>query len=246
MEDERVLLFGDCVQNMKKVSDGSVDLILTDPPYNIGEFMKGRDAGIQRMRDNFFVEAGWDNDGADDWQRLMSDFLKESQRVLRRGGCLVSFMSVLNVGRFVETANDAGLYYKTTGTWHKQNPMPRNMNLHYINSTESWCYFTSGAKTGTFNNDGRALHDFVETPVTPRSERSFGKHPTQKPVSLMEKFVKELSNQGDVVLDPFMGSGTTGIAALRNGRKFIGIENCREYFEIAKMRIDEVVYRGDV
>lgn len=246
MEDERVLLFGDCVQNMKKVSDGSVDLILTDPPYNIGEFMKGRDAGIQRMRDNFFVEAGWDNDGADDWQRLMSDFLKESRRVLRRGGCLVSFMSVLNVGRFVEIANDAGLYYKTTGTWHKQNPMPRNMNLHYINSTESWCYFTSGAKTGTFNNDGRALHDFVETPVTPRSERSFGKHPTQKPVSLMEKFVKELSNQGDVVLDPFMGSGTTGIAALRNGRKFVGMENCREYFEIAKMRIDEVVHGGDM
>lgn len=91
----------------------------------------------------------------------------------------------------------------------------------------------NGAKTGTFNNGGKALHDFFESPVAPRSEREFGKHPTQKPVELMAHFVRTLSNPGDVVLDPFMGSGSSGAAAARLGREFVGIEVDKGYFEIA-------------
>ena len=116
------------------------------------------------------------------------------------------------------------------------------MNLHFINSTEAWVYFTYKNKTGTFNNEGRAIHDFIETSVTPAGEKKYGKHPTQKPVQLMEHFVLLLSNPGDTVLDPFMGSGSTGVAARRNGndRKFIGIELSPEYIELATQRIKEV------
>jgi len=103
-------------------------------------------------------------------------------------------------------------------------------------------YFTYKNKTGTFNNEGRAIHDFIETSVTPAGEKKYGKHPTQKPVQLMEHFVLLLSNPGDTVLDPFMGSGSTGVAARRNGndRKFIGIELSPEYIELATQRIKEV------
>ena len=92
-------------------------------------------------------------------------------------------------------------------------------------------------RTGTFNNNGAVLHDFVETSVTPNGERKYGKHPTQKPESLMRHFVDVLSNVDDNILDPFMGSGTTGVAAKKAGRNFIGIELSKEYFDMASLLV---------
>ena len=117
--------------------------------------------------------------------------------------------------------------------------MPRNINLLFVNSTEAWIYFTYKEKTSLFNNNGSAIHDFIETAVTPQSERKFGKHPTQKPLLLMEHFVNILTKEGDVVFDPFMGSGTVGVAASKLNRDFIGVEISEEYYEISKKRIME-------
>ena len=114
------------------------------------------------------------------------------------------------------------------------------MNLHFVNSTESWIYFTYKTKTGTFNNNGKVLHDFIETSVTSNSEKKYGKHPTQKPEALMEHFVKVLSNENDTILDPFMGSGSVGVSAVKNNRNFVGIELDENYFNIAISRIKEV------
>ena len=99
--------------------------------------------------------------------------------------------------------------------------------------------FTYKKKTGTFNNGGAMFHDFIETSVTPNGERRFGKHPTQKPESLIQHFVEILSNPNDTVLDPFMGSGTTGVVSKRTDRNFIGIELDEGYFKIAQDRIQE-------
>ena len=115
------------------------------------------------------------------------------------------------------------------------------MNLHYINSTEAWVYFTYKKRTGTFNNNGKAVHDFYETSVTPAGERVYGKHPTQKPVSLLSDMVKLLSNENDTVFDPFMGSGSTGVAAIINNRYFIGSEICEEYYRICKARLEGII-----
>ena len=84
------------------------------------------------------------------------------------------------------------------------------------------------------------LHDFIETAVTPAGERKYGKHPTQKPEALMEHFISVLSNEGECVLDPFMGSGTTGVVAKRKNRNFIGIELDKHYFAMAEQRIQGV------
>ena len=199
--------------------------------------MQNRATNLKQMRDNFFGAAGWDNLSADEWTTSMDSFFDETARVVRQGGSMVVFMAVIKVETIIRLAQAHGFYYKTTGTWHKLNPMPRNMNLHFINSTESWVYFVKGARTGTFNNYGNALHDFYESSVAPKSERAFGKHPTQKPVELMDYFVRALSNPGDLVLDPFMGSGTTGVSALALGRKFTGVELNEQYFDIAKKRM---------
>lgn len=128
------------------------------------------------------------------------------------------------------------LYYKTTGVWHKTNPMPLNMNLHFVPAVEFWVYCIADARTGTFNNEGKAIHNFVETAVTPKSQRAHGKHPTQKPIEVMEHFVSLLTNPGELVVDPFLGSGTTAVAAQNLGRRVIGSELNPEYAEMARKR----------
>jgi len=235
-----ILYNEDCIRAMKRLGNGSIDLILTDPPYNLGVFMKNRDTNLKKMRDNFFGAAGWDDLSFEEWETSMDNFFEESVRVLKKGGAMLVFMSIIKVETLIRIAERHKLYYKTTGIWHKPNPMPRNMNLHFVNSTEAWVYFTYGKKTGTFNNDGKVIHDFIEVAVATNGERKHGKHPTQKPAALMEFFVQTLSNEGDTILDPFMGSGSTGVAAIRNNRNFTGVEINEGYFQMATRRIQEV------
>ena len=124
--------------------------------------------------------------------------------------------------------------------------MPRNMNLHFINSTESWIYLIHGGRTGTFNNDGKAMHDFVETSVIPKSERLYSKHPTQKPLRLLTRLILASTDKGDWVFDPFCGSGTTGIAANLCERRFAGIEQELDFCEMAKSRRTELDNIGEL
>ncbi len=191
------ILNEDCLSALKKVPDNTIDLVLTDPPYNLGLFMKERATNLKAMRPNFFGAAGWDDLDYDTWKDSMDNLFKECARVSNKGASLIMFMSIIKVETVIELAEKHGYYYKTTGIWHKLNPMPRNMNLHFINSTETWLYFIYDKRTSTFNNNGKAIHDFFETSVTPSGEKKHGKHPTQKPVLLMEKFINLLSNEGD-------------------------------------------------
>lgn len=229
----------DCLVALSDIESGSVDLILTDPPYNLGLFMRGRDTNLAALRENHFVGTQWDDATPDVWASQMKTLFEESARILKKGGSMIIFMSIIKVESLITMAAETNLYYKTTGIWHKTNPMPRNMNLHFINSTEAWVYFTNDKKTGTFNNEGKAIHDFIETSGIGASEKTYGKHPTQKPVKLMEYFIKLLTNPGETVLDPFMGSGSSGVAATILDRNFHGIESNPEYYETSKKRIYE-------
>lgn len=230
---------GECIEELATLEDNIVDLVLTDPPYNLANFMNNRDTNLHKMRDNFFATAGWDDLEFDDWKNHMDLFFKESSRILKPGGSMIIFMSILRVETLVELASKYGFYYKTTGIWHKTNPMPRNMNLHFVNSNECWIYFTYMKRTGVFNNNGKLELDFIKTSVAPLSEKRHGKHPTQKPIELFEHFVRLLSNEGDLVVDPFLGSGSSAVASYRLNRKFIGIELERKYYELAKKRLND-------
>lgn len=156
---------GDCLEYMKKIPTSSIDLIITDPPYNLGKFMEERDTNLVKMRDNFFGAAGWDDLDYKEWKKSMNKFFHQASRVLKDGGSIIVFMAIIKVETIIQLAQKHGLYYKTTGIWHKSNPMPRNMNLHFVNSTESWIYFTYKTKTGTFNNNGKVLHGVSEYPI---------------------------------------------------------------------------------
>jgi DNA modification methylase len=146
----------------------------------------------------------------------------------------------MKIETIIQLAEKNNFYYKTVGIWHKTNPMPRNMNLQFINSTEAWIYFINEGTTGTFNNNSKALHDFVETSLTTQNEKKFGKHPTQKPIKILNHFTEILSNENDVICDPFMGSGSTGVSCEILNRKFIGIELNEDYYDIAKNRMQNI------
>lgn len=208
---------------------------LDRPPYHIGEFAKKR-GKCNGIVENYFALNEWDSEQS--WENDMRTFFREASRVIKTGGNMIVFMSILRIETIRLLAEEYGFWYSTTGIWHKTNPMPRNMHLRFINSHEPWMYFIYKTKSGVFNNNSKALHDVVEFPLTPLSEKKFGKHPTQKPVSMMEYFINVLSDKGDTVLDPFMGSGSTGVGAVRNDRNFIGFERDKEYFEVAKKRIE--------
>ncbi len=234
------LINSDCTEAMHQLPDDSVDCIITDPPYNLGLFMHKRNTNLQKMRENQFAYAGWDNLEFDEWRDNMAKWLKECNRVLKKKGTLVIFMAIIKVGEVIKLAEEAGFYYKTTGIWHKTNPMPRNMKIQFVNSTECWIYFINEGTSGTFHNEGKVQHDFMESSVCPLSEKKEGKHPTQKPLSIMKYLIETLSNPDDVILDPFMGSGATCVAAAMTGRRYIGIELCEEYFNIASARISKL------
>ncbi len=228
---------GDCLARMKLIPTNNVDLVLTDPPYNLGLFMHNRQTNLNKMRENHFAYSGWDDLTFEEWENNMRLFFKESNRVLKKRGSLLMFMSLIKVETLIKLAQEHGFYYKTVGVWHKTNPMPRNMNLHFVNSTECWIYFINEGTTGTFNNAGKLIHDYYETSVTPGKEKKHGSHPTQKPLDLINHFVRLLSNPGDVVLDPFMGSGSTGVSCEVLKRNFLGIELDKKYYELTKTRI---------
>ena len=232
---------GDCLEVLKTIPDESVDCILTDPPYNLGLFMHNRNTNLAKMRDNQFAYAGWDNIEYEEWCSNMREFLKECSRILKPKGTLISFMSIIKVESFIRFAEEVGFYYKTTGIWHQKNPMPRNMNLQFVNSTESWVYFINRGTSGTFHNNGKVVHDYLESSVTPLSEKKHGKHPTQKPLSIMKQLINLTTNEGDIVLDPFMGSGSSCVAAALLNRNFIGIELNESYFDITSKRLEEVL-----
>lgn len=215
------LYHGDCLEVLGSIADGSIDLVLTDPPYNIAKangFASMGRAGID------FGE--WDK-GAD----LLSH-IAHSARVLRAGGSMVVFNAWRNLGAIAEDAEFCGLETKDMIRLEKLNPMPRNPDRRYVTDYECAIWFTKPGAKWTFNriSEGYQRPKFVK-PI----ER--GLHPTQKNLSLMEDLVRIHSNQGDTVLDQYMGSGTTGVAAVKLGRSFCGIERDDGYFKIASERI---------
>ena len=237
IKDSAQVACGSCIELMRSIPDGSVDLVLTDPPYHLGLFMKERGTNMEKLRPNHFAFQGWDDLDFPTWSEQMKQFMAECHRVLKKRGALVVFMSVIKIESIINFAKDNGFYYKTTGVWHKKNPIPRNMNLHFLNSIEPWIYFINDGTTGTFNNDGKPIHDFIETSTISVSEHKQGNHPTQKPVKLLSHFINLLSNENDVVLDPFMGAGSTGVACAQLHRQFIGIDVNEEYVQTSIKRI---------
>lgn len=222
------LIYGDCLVEMKKIPDNGVDLVLTDPPYLIS---KQNNFKTQKDR---VGRTGIDF-GKWDYSFRPSSLSFVVQKV-RDGGSVIIFHSFDQYSQIKEALGK--LKFKDKIIWQKTNPMPRNRDRRYISAIEEASWYVKSGEKWVFNRQ----NENYEVPVYRYPSESGGGfkryHPTQKNLQLIEKLVAIHSNEGDTVLDPFMGSGTTGVACKRLKRRFIGIEIDKKYFEIAKKRIE--------
>lgn len=221
---------GDSHVLIKTIPDHSVDFILTDPPYNLAQHSTGNIPlpGRSAMNNDL---APWDL-----IEFRPEEWVDEFIRILKPTGNLFIFTSYNQIGKWYEL-----LDHKFDATnfmvWHKTNPAPKIFKAGFLNSCE--LIYTCWNKGHTWNFINQAeMHNFIESGICMKPERLTNpKHPTQKPIAILKKLITIASNENDVVFDPFMGVGSTGVAALELGRKFVGFEIAPEYFDAAEKRI---------
>jgi len=219
------LYHGNCLSEMKNIPDSSVDLVLTDPPYNIS-----KDNNFHTMNRKGVDFGEWDK-GAD-----LFSYIDEVFRVLKKDGSFIVFNDWKNLGDISRYSEKLGFNSKDVIRLEKSNPMPRNRNRRYITDYEFAIWFTMPKAKWVFNRQDEKYE-------RPKFVGSIDKglHPTQKNLKLMEWLIHIHTNKGMLICDPFMGSGTTGIAAINTGRGFIGIEKDYTYFCRAKDRVSHTL-----
>jgi len=251
-----VVLEGDCAEVMKSLPDESVDLVFADPPYNLqlsGELHRPDNSKVDG------VDNDWDQIGDFDAYDLFSSaWLQQARRVLKPNGALWTIGSYHNIFRVGAFLQDMGFWILNDVIWRKSNPMPNFKGTRFTNAHETliWAAKTREGKP-TFNyaamkalNDGVQMRSDWTLPICAGGERlktADGRkaHPTQKPESLLHRVLLATSNQGDVVLDPFFGVGTTGAVARKLGRHYIGIEADPIYADAARKRIAAINPSGE-
>jgi modification methylase len=246
------ILIGDCVAEMMRLPEASVDLVFADPPYNL------QLEGALSRPDQSLVDAvddAWDKfaDFAE-YDAFTRAWLSAVRRVMKPAATIVVIGSYHNIFRVGAILQDLGFWILNDIVWRKANPMPNFRGRRFTNAHETmiWAARSADAKAYTFNyealkagNEDCQVRSDWFLPICSGAERlkdETGRkaHPTQKPEALLMRLILAASNAGDLVLDPFFGSGTTGVAARRLSRSFIGIERDRVYAETARRRIDAI------
>jgi modification methylase len=249
--DGNRLLLGDCVELMKAMPDASIDMVFADPPYNL------QLRGDLHRPDNSKVDAvddAWDQIGSFGvYDAFTRGWLAEARRVLKPDGTIWVIGSYHNVFRLGTALQDLGYWVLNDVVWRKANPMPNFRGRRFTNAHETLIWAAREEKSRyTFNYDSmKALNDDIQMrsdwfiPLCTGGERIKNEdgrkaHPTQKPEALLHRVIVAATKPGDLILDPFFGSGTTGAVAKRLGRRFIGLERDETYAAVARKRIAEV------
>lgn len=234
---ENIKLYNDnCLNVLKTLPEKSVDLIFADPPYNLsGEgYLTTQNGKVAKLH-----KGDWDV--IDDIHKFNEDWIRECVRVLSDNGTVWISGTLHNHPSVGVILKKLGLWVINDIIWFKPNATPLLANNRCAPSTEL-IWVASRTKKYFFNyelakqmNGGKQMKNLW----TINAERHKTKHPTEKPETLLNRIILLGSKENDVVLDPFLGSGTTGVVAIKNNRKFIGIEISKEYFDIAKGRIEQ-------
>ena len=256
MIKENLILLGDSLKIMKTIPSKSVDLIFADPPYNL------------QLKDTLYrpdqttVEAvtqDWDKFNTyKEYDNFTEQWLKESKRILKKGGALWVIGSYHNILRVGTSIQNHGFWILNDIIWHKTNPMPNFRGTRFTNAHETLLWYTTSREAKyTFNyqnlkelNDGKQMRSDWYIPICSGKERlrennNQRSHPTQKPEALMYRIILSSTNKGDIILDPFLGSGTTAVVTKKLQRNFIGIEQDKEYVSLAKKRLKQTKVLND-
>ncbi len=248
-EHKNRIIQGDCIDVLRKFPDKSIDLIFADPPYNLqlqGELWRPNQTKVDAVNDD------WDKFSSfEEYDKFCQEWLKECKRVLKEDGTIWVIGSYHNIFRIGKIMQDVGLWILNDILWIKTNPMPNFKGTRFNNAHETLIWasknkdskYTFHYKTMKAFNDDLQLRSDWHIPICNGDERvkvnGEKAHSTQKPEALLYRIIISTSNPGDIVLDPFMGSGTTGTVAKKLGRTYIGIEKEEFYINIANERIEK-------
>jgi DNA modification methylase len=223
----------DSFKKIVEVPDHSVDVILTDPPYNLAQYSTGNLK--MRWRSDFNNDiAHWDNETF-----RPREWVQQFKRILKPTGNLFAFTSYNLFGEW-HAAFDSEFDTFQFMVWHKTNPPPKLRRAGFLNSCELIICAWNKGHTWNFKKQNE-MHNFIQTPLCMGRERLKNpKHPTQKPVRVLEHLLKIGSNEGDLVFDPFMGVGSAGVAAFNLNRRFVGFDRERSYVKAAGQRFEDV------
>lgn len=255
------ILIGDCIALMDGLPAGSVDLIFADPPYNLQIGAEYGHGALLRPDQSVVdgVDAAWDKlGGFEEYDRFTRAWLTAARRVLKPDGAIWVIGTYHNIFRVGALLQDLGFWMLNDIVWRKTNPMPNFRGKRFANAHETLIW-AARDKTGrpTFNYDAtKALNDGLQMrsdwllPICGGSERlrdddGHKLHPTQKPEALLYRVIAAATRPGDLVLDPFFGTGTTGAVAKQLGRHWIGLERDPDYAAIAERRIAAILPPAD-
>jgi modification methylase len=241
------IIRGDCIQAMRALPAKSVDMIFADPPYNLqlgGDLSRPDGSHVDAVTDD------WDKfDSLAIYDRFTRDWLAEARRILKPNGTIWVIGSYHNIFKVGSAIQDLGFWILNDIIWRKANPMPNFKGTRFTNAHETLIWASMGEKSRyTFNyrsmktlNDELQMRSDWEFPICGGQERlkknGVKVHPTQKPEALIYRILLACTKPGDVVLDPFFGTGTTGAVAKRLGRRWIGVERDDGYIAAAEERI---------
>jgi modification methylase len=245
------ILSGDCAEAMRSLPTASIDLVFADPPYNLqlgGELNRPDGSHVDAVTDH------WDRfDSFGSYDAFTKDWLAEARRVLKPDGALWVIGSYHNIFRVGALMQDMGFWILNDIVWRKSNPMPNFRGTRFTNAHETLIWASMGEKARyhfnyramkTLNDELQMRSDWV-MPLCGGPERlkhnGHKAHPTQKPEALLYRVLLATTEPGDVVLDPFFGTGTTGAVAKRLGRQWIGCEREEAYRRIALERIESTL-----
>ncbi|MGK6354445.1 site-specific DNA-methyltransferase [Sphingomonas sp. DT-207] len=242
------ILRGDCIARMRELPAKSIDLIFADPPYNLqlgGDLNRPDGSHVDAVTDD------WDKfDSLAAYDKFTREWLAEARRILKDDGSIWVIGSYHNIFKVGSAIQDLGFWILNDIIWRKANPMPNFKGTRFTNAHETLIWASKGEKARyTFNyrsmktlNDELQMRSDWEFPICGGPERlkkdGVKIHPTQKPEALLYRILLATTKKGNVVLDPFFGTGTTGAVAKRLGRRWIGIDREGVYVEAAQARID--------
>lgn len=242
-DNSSILINADTFETLKKIKKQTIDCIIADPPYFLSN--------------NGFTNSGGKQVSVNkgEWDKTLSitakhkfnrRWIKGCKRILKDDGTIWISGTLHNIYSIGMALEQEGFKILNNITWQKLNPPPNLARRTFTHSTETILWARKDIKNNKhyFNydlmrefNDGKQMKDVWSGPLTSPNEKKLGKHPTQKPLYLLERIVLASTKEEEIVLDPFMGSGTTGVACKKLNRKFIGIEREAEFVELAKKRI---------
>lgn len=239
-DEMTTLIQSDSFYYLKKLASESMDLIVTDPPYFLSN------DGISNHSGHMVSvnKGNWDQLQAEQVEHFYQKLIQEFQRILKPDGTVWIFGTMHNIYLIGYLLKQYNFKILNNITWQKTNPVPNLSCRMFTHSTETilWAKKSTGKQYFNYDlmkqeNGGKQMKDVWTTSTVSKSEKRFGKHPTQKPLAVLLRILQASAKSDDLILDPFVGSGTTAVAGRILGLKTIGVDNSSEYLEIAKQRI---------